>query len=40
MTIRDMFTWKLHGNGRSIDPGTVVAPDERLSVPITVGIGL
>ena len=40
MTIKDVFTWKLHGNGRSIDPGTVVAPDERLSVPITVGIGL
>ena len=40
MTIKDLFTWKLHGDGRSINPGTVVAPDERLSVPITVGIGL
>ena len=40
MTIKDMFTWKLYGDGRSITPGTVVAPDERLSVPITVGIGL
>ncbi len=40
MTLRDVFTWKLHGDGRSISPGTVVAPDERLSVPITVGIGL
>ncbi len=40
MTIKDVFTWKLHGDGRSIDPGTVVAPDERLSLPITVGIGL
>jgi uracil-xanthine permease len=40
MTIKDLFAWKLHGDGRSINPGTVVAPDERLSVPITVGIGL
>ena len=40
VTIKDVFTWKLHGDGRSISPGTVVAPDERLSVPITVGIGL
>lgn len=40
MTIKDVFTWRLHGDGRSINPGTVVAPDERMSVPITVGIGL
>lgn len=40
MAIKDLFTWKLHGDGRSISPGTVVAPDERLSLPITVGIGL
>ena len=31
--------WTLHGDGRSIDPGQVVAPDERLSWPLTIGIG-
>ncbi|GAA3697759.1 solute carrier family 23 protein [Microlunatus aurantiacus] len=40
MAIKDVFTWKLHGDGRSISPGTVVAPDERLAWPVTVGIGL
>jgi hypothetical protein len=40
MTLRDVFRWRLHGNGRDIEPGTVVAPDERLAYPITVGIGL
>lgn len=35
-----MFTWKLHGNGNSIAPGEVVAPNERLSWPRTVGIGM
>lgn len=34
-----MFRWKLHGNGRSVEPGAVVAPKERLSWPITIGIG-
>jgi uracil-xanthine permease len=32
--------WKLHGDGAHITPGEVVAPDERLSWPRTVGIGL
>ncbi|HEY3546489.1 MAG TPA: nitrate reductase, partial [Propionicimonas sp.] len=32
--------WKLHGTGRSVPPGDVVAPDERLTWPRTVGIGL
>ncbi|MFI6425602.1 uracil-xanthine permease family protein [Promicromonospora sp. NPDC050880] len=32
--------WKLHGDGTRITPGEVVAPDERLSWPRTVGIGL
>ena len=32
--------WRLHGDGRTITPGTVVAPDERLSWPRTVGIGV
>ncbi|MDO4244285.1 MAG: solute carrier family 23 protein [Actinomyces sp.] len=31
--------WRLHGDGRSIAPGAVVAADERLSWPRTVGIG-
>lgn len=32
--------WRLHGTGRSIAPGEVVGPDERLTWPRTVGIGL
>ncbi|NMN95802.1 uracil-xanthine permease family protein [Antrihabitans stalactiti] len=32
--------WTLAGNGRSIPAGAVVAPDERLSWPRTVGIGM
>ncbi|MBY3985033.1 nitrate reductase [Rhodococcus fascians] len=32
--------WTLHGNGRTVDAGAVVAPDERLSWPRTVGIGM
>lgn len=34
------FGWTLHGNGRTIAPGAVVAPDERLSWPRTIGIGM
>jgi uracil-xanthine permease len=32
--------WRLHGDGRSVQPGAVVAPEERLSWSRTVGIGL
>ncbi|GIG30588.1 uracil-xanthine permease family protein [Cellulomonas marina] len=32
--------WRLHGDGRRIAPGAVVAPQERLSWPRTVGIGM
>ena len=32
--------WKLHGTGRSIKPGHVVAPDERLAWPLTIGVGM
>ncbi|MDQ1623277.1 MAG: hypothetical protein QOH19_1695, partial [Actinomycetota bacterium] len=32
--------WKLHGNGKSIRPGEVVKPDERLAWPLTIGIGM
>jgi len=34
------FGWRLHGNGRTIGVGEVVGPDERLSWPRTIGIGL
>jgi uracil-xanthine permease len=35
-----MPAWTLHGTGRSVEPQGVVAPDERLSWPRTIGIGL
>ncbi|MBO3151657.1 nitrate reductase, partial [Dermatophilus congolensis] len=31
--------WKLHSDGRTITPGAVVAPEERLSWPFTISIG-
>ncbi|WP_336205705.1 uracil-xanthine permease family protein [Nonomuraea sp. LPB2021202275-12-8] len=31
--------WKLHGDGKSLTPGEVVKPDERLSWPRMVGFG-
>lgn len=34
------FGWELHGDGKQINAGAVVAPDERLSWPRTVGIGM
>lgn len=34
------FSWKVHGDGRTIASGTVVAPGERLSWPRTIGIGM
>ncbi|GAA1806291.1 nitrate reductase [Planosporangium flavigriseum] len=33
------WNWRLHGDGRQIRPGEVVAPEERLSWPRTIGIG-
>jgi NCS2 family nucleobase:cation symporter-2 len=33
------WNWRLHGDGRQIRPGEVVAPDERLTWPRTIGIG-
>ena len=33
------FNWKLHGDGRALPPGHVVAPNERLTWPRTIGIG-
>lgn len=35
-----MATWTLHGDGRTVQPGEVVSPDERLSWPRTIGLGL
>ena len=35
-----LLSWKLHGNGKTITPGSVVSTDERLSWPRTVGVGL
>lgn len=34
-----LFGWSLHGDGRHIAPGAVVAPEQRLSWPRTIGIG-
>lgn len=31
--------WSIHGDGKSITPGEVVAPDERLHWPQTISIG-
>ncbi|WP_067175878.1 uracil-xanthine permease family protein [Microtetraspora niveoalba] len=33
------FGWKLHGDGKTLPPGEVVKPDERLSWPRMVGFG-
>lgn len=35
-----MFKWKLHGDGKTLGPEDVVAPDERLTWLRTTGIGL
>lgn len=35
-----ILSWKIHGNGKSISSGEVVSPDERLSWPLTIGLGL
>lgn len=35
-----LFSWKLHGDGKTIAPGAVVNPDERLSWPRSIGIGV
>ncbi|MFW0178703.1 uracil-xanthine permease family protein [Rothia sp. P7208] len=36
---RSPFRWELHGNGKHISPGNVVAPHERLTWGRTIGIG-
>lgn len=35
-----IFGWTVHGDGKKILPGAVVAPEERLSWPRTIGIGM
>ncbi|WP_431803596.1 uracil-xanthine permease family protein [Microbacterium sp. bgisy203] len=34
-----MPIWTLHGDGRTVEPGAVVTPSERLSWPATIAIG-
>lgn len=34
------FGWDVHGDGKTIKPGAVVAPEERLSWGRTIGIGM
>lgn len=36
---RTIFSWQLHGNGKTVAPGAVVAPYERLTWGRTIGIG-
>lgn len=31
--------WTLHGNGRTLERGAIVLPEERLAWPLTIGIG-
>mgnify|MGYP006266078095 CR=1 FL=1 len=35
-----IFSWKLHGDGKTIGAGNVVSTDERLTWPRTIGVGL
>lgn len=35
----NMFSWALHGDGKTLKAGEVVAPEERLTWPRTAGIG-
>ncbi|MGO3362937.1 MAG: uracil-xanthine permease family protein [Corynebacterium sp.] len=35
-----LFGWRLHGDGKTVSPGAVVAPEERLTWPRTIGIGM
>lgn len=35
-----MPIWKVHGNGRTVEPGAVVRPEERLNWGVTVAIGV
>lgn len=35
-----MPLWKLHGDGRTVAPGSVVRPEERLNWPATIAVGV
>ncbi|MCB2174390.1 MAG: NCS2 family nucleobase:cation symporter [Actinomycetales bacterium] len=35
-----LMSWTLHGTGRAVSPGASVAPEERLTWPRTIGIGM
>lgn len=35
----NLFTWQVHGDGKTLKPGEVVEPDERLTWPRTAEIG-
>lgn len=37
--MKNLFTWMLHGDGKTLAPGEVVEPDERLTWARTAGIG-
>ena len=37
---KPVFSWTVHGDGRTVSPNTAVAPDERLHWPQTIGIGV
>lgn len=39
LTMSGLFRWKLHGDGKTLGPGEVVEPNERLTWPRTVEIG-
>ena len=39
LSMAGMFHWKLHGNGKTLGPGEVVEPNERLTWPRTIEIG-
>ena len=36
----ELTVWSVHGDGRRLRDGEVVAPDERLSWPLTIGLGV
>ena len=36
----NIFQWQLHGDGKTLAPGEVVEPDERLTWVRTAGIGV
>jgi len=38
--VSSLIGWKIHGDGKKIQPGAVVAPEERLNWPRTIGIGM